>query len=100
MKVSREVIQDLLPLYLAGEVSEDTRILVEEYLETDPDLAAIIDQQELIDLNGELGVSRSEEDAMKTYQKSRLMLVLFIVIMASIMACIGFATLYAFLKPV
>jgi len=39
MKVTREVILDLLPLYLAGEASPATRELVEEYLAQDPELA-------------------------------------------------------------
>jgi hypothetical protein len=39
MNVTKEVILDLLPLYLAGEASPATRALVEEYMEHDPDLA-------------------------------------------------------------
>lgn len=39
MTVTREVILDLLPLYLAGEASPATRALVEEYLKQDADLA-------------------------------------------------------------
>src|SRR5215510_7887042 len=39
MKVTREVILDLLPLYLAGEGSPATRALVEEYLKNDSELA-------------------------------------------------------------
>jgi anti-sigma factor RsiW len=39
MKITRNVIQDLLPAYVAGEVSADTRTLVEEWLRTDPDLS-------------------------------------------------------------
>jgi hypothetical protein len=39
MDVTREVILDLLPLYLAGDVSPATRALVEEYLKQDPELA-------------------------------------------------------------
>ncbi len=38
MNVTREVIKDLLPLYQEGEVSPDTRRLVEEYLATDSEL--------------------------------------------------------------
>lgn len=38
MNVAREVILDLLPLYLAGEASPATRALVEEYLRGDPGL--------------------------------------------------------------
>jgi hypothetical protein len=36
MKVTREVIYDLLPSYFAGDASDDTRALVEAYFETDP----------------------------------------------------------------
>jgi hypothetical protein len=39
MKVTRDVVRDLLPLYLAGEASPATRELVEEYLTQDPELA-------------------------------------------------------------
>jgi hypothetical protein len=39
MNVTREVILDLLPLYLAGEASPGTRALVEEYMRQDPELA-------------------------------------------------------------
>lgn len=38
MNVTRDVIKDLLPLYQEGEVSPDTRRLVEEYLATDAEL--------------------------------------------------------------
>lgn len=38
MNVTREVIKDLLPLYQEGEVSPDTRQLVEEYLAKDSEL--------------------------------------------------------------
>ena len=31
MKVTRDVVTDLLPLYLAGDASEDTRALVEKF---------------------------------------------------------------------
>ena len=41
MKVTRDVIHDLLPLYLAGEASDDTVALVRDYLRQDPELARI-----------------------------------------------------------
>lgn len=41
MTVTRNVIIDLLPLYAADEVSEDTRTLVDAYLKSDPELASI-----------------------------------------------------------
>jgi hypothetical protein len=39
MNVTREVILDLLPVYLAGEASPGTCALIEEYLQQDPELA-------------------------------------------------------------
>jgi hypothetical protein len=38
MKVTRDVINDLLPLYHAGEASADSRALVEAFLKQDPEL--------------------------------------------------------------
>lgn len=43
MKVTRDVINDLMPLYLADEASTDTRALVEEFLRQDQDLARTVD---------------------------------------------------------
>lgn len=37
MTVTKDVVRDLMPLYLAGEASEDTRRLVEEYLRIHPE---------------------------------------------------------------
>jgi hypothetical protein len=39
MNVTREVILDLIPVYLAGEASPATRALIDEYLSQDPELA-------------------------------------------------------------
>jgi hypothetical protein len=43
MKVTRDVIHDLLPVYTAGEASADTVALVEEFLLLDPDLARTVE---------------------------------------------------------
>ena len=42
MNITRDVISDLPPAYLYGEVSADTHVLVEEFLEGDPDLAEFV----------------------------------------------------------
>jgi hypothetical protein len=39
MKITRDVIYDLLPGYFADEVSADTRMLIDEFLSTDPEFA-------------------------------------------------------------
>ena len=41
MTVTRDVIMDLLPLYLSDEASSDSRALVEEHLDKDPELARL-----------------------------------------------------------
>jgi len=45
MNVTREVILDLLPVYLAGEASADTRALVDEFVKQDPELGREIRQK-------------------------------------------------------
>ena len=44
MAVTREVILDLLPLYLSDEASPDSEALVKEHLEADPELARLATQ--------------------------------------------------------
>ena len=40
-EVTREIVKDLLPLYAAGEASDDSRAAVEEWLRADPELARL-----------------------------------------------------------
>jgi hypothetical protein len=42
MNVTREVINDLWPVYAAGEASADTRALVEAFLRQDPGFAGLL----------------------------------------------------------
>ena len=44
MAVTRDVIMDLLPLYLSDEASTDSRTLVKEHLDNDPELARVATQ--------------------------------------------------------
>jgi len=43
MNVTQNVIDDLVPVYLAGEASADTVALVEEFLQQNPDFARTVD---------------------------------------------------------
>ena len=65
MEITRNVILDLLPLYSANEVSADTRVLVEEYLKTDPELANIAKQLETMEKPRDIPVPLSR-DAIHT----------------------------------
>ena len=42
MKVTRDVIYDLLPGYFAGDATPDTRALVDEFLRDDPEFAEMM----------------------------------------------------------
>ena len=75
MGVTRNVILDLLPLYLANEVSADTRALVEKYLETDPELATVAKERAAMEIPGDIPDPLTEEDQMETFREAkRLML--------------------------
>jgi hypothetical protein len=90
MDVTRSVILDLLPLYLADEVSADTRALVEKYLETDPELARIAEQS-AAELSQDVPIPLTKEDAMKAYEKANKWMVVrtlgLAVIIASAFLC-------------
>ena len=98
MRVTRDVILDLLPLYLGNEVSADTRALVDEYLETDPELAQIAERLGSKGLPGEIPIPLGEEDKMEAYKEAkRLMMVrtivLAVVVPLSVLALAGGAFL-------
>jgi anti-sigma factor RsiW len=42
MKITRDVVTDLWPLYLSGEASPDTRALVDAFLAEDPEFARLL----------------------------------------------------------
>jgi len=101
MEIKREVILDLLPLYMADEVSEDTRSLVDAYLESDPELSALAKRQKTaMQLMKEVPVPLAEEDKMKAYRQSKWLIFLTIVILATLMAAMLGLTLLMFFTPV
>jgi hypothetical protein len=71
MEITRNVILDLLPLFFADEVSADTRALVNEYLETDPELADIANQTETMELPEDIPIPLSKEDKMEAYREAK-----------------------------
>jgi hypothetical protein len=96
MDITRNVILDLLPLYLADEVSADTRALVDKYLESDPQLANLAKQSAEMELSRDIPVPLTQEDKMKAYRKTRWIMVLTVVILAALMAFALWVTMYVF----
>jgi anti-sigma factor RsiW len=45
MNITRNVVNDLLPVYLSGEASADTKTLIEEFLRQDPELSRMVEEQ-------------------------------------------------------
>ncbi len=99
MKITRNVILDLLPLYLAGEVSADTRTLVREYLETDPELAEI-GKKSATELPDDVPIPLIKENKMEAYKEAqrlilRRTIVWAVLIAFALFSCLGLALLAA-----
>lgn len=106
MEVTRNVILDLLPLYMANEVSADTRTLVEKYLETDPALANVAKQRAAMEIPGEIPVPLTEENQMEAYREAKRLISQRTIVLAGLIA-FGLLTLlgivllaYSMLVPV
>ena len=98
MQITRDVILDLLPLYLGNEASADTRALVDQYLETDPELAQIAERLGSKELPREIPIPLRQEDRLLAYKEAkRLMtvrtIILAVVLPLSVLALAGGAFL-------
>ena len=74
-KIPQHVIIDLLPLYLAEELSEETRSLIEEYLKTDPQLATLANQAKNAASLQEIPAPINKETEMETFKKVKKLMV-------------------------
>jgi hypothetical protein len=74
-KIPQHLILDLLPLYLADEVSEETRNLIEEYLETDPQLATLAEQAKRAIPLQEIPAPINKETEMEALKKVRKLMI-------------------------
>jgi predicted anti-sigma-YlaC factor YlaD len=50
MKITRDVVRDLLPAYLSGEATADTVALVEEFLKNEPEMAGNVEAAKRLEL--------------------------------------------------
>ena len=71
MEIRRELIEDLLPLYLADEVSPETRSIMETYLETDVKLAKMVEQSKLAMEEVDIPAVAEIDDEMKLFRKAQ-----------------------------
>lgn len=82
MDVTRDIVIDLLPLYVAGECSQDTKHLVAEYLQTHPDLKQQAQQMAANLLPDTTPQRLKKDDELKSLQKTRRLLRLRSVLLA------------------
>jgi len=69
--VTKNVILDLLPLYLAGEVSEDTAAMVKEQLEANPELAEAAKEMAKTEALGKAPIPFKKDAALETYNEAK-----------------------------
>lgn len=74
MAVSRNVILDLLPVYLAGECSEDSRRLIEEYIQSDEEMSQMVDEAKKQSLPGNINIPINKDTEMESLRKSQSMI--------------------------
>lgn len=74
MNVTREVILDLLPVYLAGEASADTRALVDEFIQQDAALGREIREKMVENLAAIAPPSMPPELELKALRRTRNLL--------------------------
>ena len=98
MEITRNVILDLLPMYLANEVSEDTRNLIEKYLETDQELANIVKHSAEMGLPRDIPVPLTRDDNLKAFKKAKWRILLRSIILAVLIFLMA-VTLYMFFTP-
>ena len=96
MKITRNLILDLLPLYVADEVSAETRVQIDKYLETDPELSKAADQLGKTERPVKIPVPLGENDELKTYRKTRLRIFLFALLLAGLISIVFVSVLVFF----
>ena len=95
MKVTREVIYDLLPSYFAGDASDDTRALVEAYFETDPEFGRMATRFQALIAERQRGESVEQVREREAFACARAAAELPQKTRASALGC-GFASLVGF----
>jgi len=75
MDVPRSVVVDLLPLYVAGELSPETLTFVEEYISKDPGVAKLLQELRTEDPLVPFGIAGPRPElALRSLQRTRKLL--------------------------
>jgi hypothetical protein len=74
MNVTRDVILDLLPVYLAGEASPATRALIDEYLRQDLELAQRVRTMAAENFSATTQLSLSPDIELRSLRRARTLI--------------------------
>jgi hypothetical protein len=74
MTITKDIITDLLPVYLSGDCSTDTKRLVEEYLRTDASLAAEVQRMRTTPLPAMSAPDAGRSDELRTLKRTKSLL--------------------------
>lgn len=86
MEITRQVILDLLPMYLADEVSPETRAIVEQYLENDPQLAKIAKESKTMRLSENTPAALTQDSGLEAYRKARQLMMWRTIVISVVLA--------------
>ncbi|MFZ4619304.1 MAG: hypothetical protein ACOYNS_02000 [Bacteroidota bacterium] len=74
MNITKDIIADLIPLYLSGDCSEDTKRAVTAYISENPEFAEQIRLIASTDLPNDPANPLNASDALKTLKRTRSVL--------------------------
>jgi anti-sigma factor RsiW len=73
MKVTRDVIYDLLPGYFSGDISPDTRAMVDEFLDQDPEFRRMMERFRTMfpESRGAMAAQAAPPSERATFERAR-----------------------------
>jgi len=102
-RIPQHVILDLLPLYIEGEVSNETHDLIEEYLKQDPQLAKLVEQAKVApSYLQEIPAPLKKENEMEALKKVKKLMIqhnVFLAIAVILTLMIGFSYIFLWDEP-
>ena len=100
MEINKNIILDLLPIYLSNEASSETKELVEKYLAENKEIARIVQiQRESLNISSKIPVPLSRDHQITAYKKSRIQIALTIVFAAMVLLALLGALVFMFITP-
>ena len=97
----KNIIMDLIPIYLANEASPETRALVEKFLAENPDIARIVQtQKDSLQIAPGIPAPLTRDHQVSAFKRSRVQLAVYILIAAIFLLSLVGALVMMFLRPI